>query len=342
MRNIFSSLLKSGLIATGLALPPAMPAQATPGCAVPASDQAWIDKTIQAWRYTRENISRIQPVPNTIIVFFSATCRLSSKNALFGEDAPLWSAIPITDHVPLPIPGDQAVPISVIARAQDFDDGKGSLFVMSTPTIWRAAKVPGGTSFDLETLMTAVMLHEATHVSQGATYMAGFSKLAEALKLPEDWTDDSLQKKFEKNKVFSNSIAQETNLLFAAAAAKEDREAIRLARRARTLIAARRAKYYRGSQAQLGKVEDLFLTLEGSAQWVGFSWLIDKSGANISEADALAQFARRANWWSQVEGAALTLAINRLDRGAWRTIAFGNGKIAGVELLDQALENTAR
>jgi hypothetical protein len=342
MKTLSSFIFLIGFIAAGITLSPALHAQATPACAVPATDQAWIDKTIEAWRYTRKNISHIQLVPNTTIVLFSSTCMLASKNALFGEEAPVWTATAITDHVPLPILGDEAVPISVIARAQDFDDGKASLFVMSTPTIWRAAKVPGGTSFDLETLMTAVMLHEATHVSQGTTYMAGFSKLAEALKLPEDWNDDSLQKKFEKNKTFSNSIAQEINLLFAAAAAKEDREAVRLAQQARVLIATRRARYYRGLQTKLGKVEDLFLTLEGSAQWVGYSWLIDKSGANISEADALAQFARRANWWSQVEGAALMLAINRLDRGAWRSIAFGNGTKAGVELLDQALANRAR
>jgi hypothetical protein len=305
-----------------------------PGCALSAEDKAWVDSAVRAWRYTRANIVNVPAVANSSAIFFSTDCMISSTDALFGTETPVWTATPITDHVPLP--DNNGYPIAVVARAQTI--GNQTFFIMSTPSIWRAADVPGGSTFDLETLMTAVMLHEATHVGHGNTYLAQFPRLAAAANLPEDWNDDSIQDRFQSNAGFANSVARETDLLFAAANASSDAEARRLARQARSLMVARRTRFYRGNDADLAKIEDLFLTLEGAGQWVGFTWLVDRNGGNVSATDATAQFARRAGFWSQVQGLALALAIDRLDGGAWRTTAFGDGSMAGIELLDRALE----
>jgi hypothetical protein len=167
--------------------------------------------------------------------------------------------------------------------------------------------------------------------------MRQISELAEKHSLPETFNDDSIQKRFEGNKAFADSIARETDLLFAAAAAADDATARRLATEARDLMKARRARWYTGKDAFLGRVEDVFLALEGSGQWVGYRWLVDERGANIPQTVAIEGFARRSKWWSQNQGLALLLAVDRIGDGSWRKHAFGDGAVAGVPMLEQAL-----
>lgn len=55
---------------------------------------------------------------------------------------------------------------------------------------------------------------------------------------------------------------------------------------------------------------------------------------------AIKNFGRRGGWWTQDEGLALVLATERLGGTGWRACAFGSGALAGVELLDQALDGS--
>lgn len=309
------------------------------GCAVPLSDKIWIDKTVKAWRYASTRIARIPRVEGVSAIFFSKDCKLTSDTALFGTKSITWESAQIFDYVPLP--GDEGYPITVVSRTQSVDN-KSAFYLMSTPTIWRAANVEAGKSFDLETLMTAVMLHEAIHVSQSNTYFAQFMAISKSNKLAADWFDDGLQARYGDNVDFSDSIDRETEMLFAAAYAPSDATAIELATKARRLMQERRTKYYHGNDAIMAKIEDIWLTMEGSGQWVAYKWLIDKRGGGVAEASALREFGKRGKWWSQKQGLAITLITDRLDQGAWRGTAFGNGGLAGVELLDEALANTKK
>jgi hypothetical protein len=334
--NLHATVALAAVALTALAVPmlhvPSN-AQQTQSCELPAADRVWVNQAVQAWRHTRRNLVQIPAIPRTSAIFFSQNCMISSSDALFAEGAPSWTSQRITEYVPLP--EDNGNPIAVVSRAQTI--GNQTIFVMAAPSIWRAANVPGGGSFSLETLMTAVMIHEAAHVSHGQSYLAQFPILAGRFNLPESWNDDSIQDRFRTNTVFATSVARETDLLFAAASATNDADAYRLARQARNLMQGRRARFYRGADQGLGQIEDLFLTLEGAGQWVGYTWLTDQAGGNVPASAAMPQFARRANFWSQTQGLAITMATHRLDRGAWQATVFGDGSLAGLALLDRAL-----
>jgi hypothetical protein len=189
--------------------------------------------------------------------------------------------------------------------------------------------------------MTAVFLHESAHVAQFDTYMRRVSAIAERNKLPDSFHDDSIQKRFRSNEAFAASVARETALLYAAAAASTPQKARRLAREARDLMAARRAQWFTGADAYLGEAEDQFLAMEGSGQWVGYRWLTSKHGPALAPAEALAAFGRRGGWWTQDEGLALILATERISGPAWRKRAFGDGAVAGLTMLDQALASAS-
>jgi hypothetical protein len=161
--------------------------------------------------------------------------------------------------------------------------------------------------------------------------------LSRRYHLPDSFSDDSIQEKFEGNRRFAASVERETGLLLDVARAPDRAQAVRLAREARALMRQRERRWFTGADSYLLPAEDIWLTMEGSAQWAGYEWLIDPHGGGYAPAIAQAGFATRGKWWSQKEGFALFMALDRLTGGKWKSHAFGDGAETGLQMLDAAL-----
>jgi hypothetical protein len=320
---------------TGLAQPPAAEVTASterPACKMLDGDQKWLDRSVAAWRYAAEHYGQFVVPSGARAIIGSSECVLRSDTALFPDKAVIWESIDGKGRIP--IIEDFTMPLSPNSQALEVNGN--AIFVMSTPTVWRKSEVPGG-KIGLENLMTAVFIHETSHILQQKTYMAAFSAVAKANSLPEDFNDDSIQGRFKSDQKFASSIEKETSLLLAAAQADSIPESRKLARKALSLIKARRKQYFVGNDAFMSKAEDIFYTLEGSGQWLGYQWLVDPKAGNLPVADAMDRFGSGSGFWSQAQGMVLLMAVDRLDGGAWKRSAFGDGKLAGVELLEAAL-----
>jgi hypothetical protein len=331
--SIIASLLL--LTAVGFGLSPATgaaPAKvaARPACTLSASDKAWLDRAMTAWDLTSRKITRVGHIANRQAVIFDAHCVLTSRTAMSGGPRTWRSAV----HAgKVSLPNGETIPAGVISFASNND--KGNFFVMSAPSVWRAGKVDP--QFGLEPLMVAVLLHEGTHVAQFATYGARMSALAERYHLPESFNDDSIQLRFQGKPEVASSVTREIDLLLKAASAKDRSTALSLARQARALMRDRQDRYFPAKDAYLRDAEDIWLTLEGSAQWAGYQWLIRRDGGAIAQPVAFKAFGKRGKWWSQEEGFALFMTLDRLSDGKWRRHAFGDGAKTVLEMLDEAL-----
>jgi hypothetical protein len=284
-----------------------------------------------AWRRQLVRIPELTPPADVSVILFDRRCRAASTNALARTRAVRWQSVAHGGRVLLG-DGSRVAP-GVMSFA---GEGRtGATFVMALPSVWEKAGVPGG-PLGLRRLTIAVKLHEASHVAQTGL-MTRVSALIRREKLGHDFNDDSIQKRFEKEEAFASSVKEETRLLFAAAAAGNDKEARRLAGKALTLLQARRARWFTGKDRALTEAEDLFLSMEGAGQYVGYSWLVDPAGGAMSETDALAGFGTRARWWSQAQGLALVLAVKRLGLPGWRAHLWGAPRMVGAELLAGAV-----
>lgn len=307
----------------------AAPAAVSDSCALGAGDQAWLDRSMKAWNYASVHISGIGHVKKIQAVIFDKQCVVTSSTAMNGGRNS-WTGKRHGGSIALP--DGSKIPPTVISFAGG--SGPTAFFVMSTPTVWSAGGVKDK-GIGLSNLMTAVLLHEATHVAHIPTYGEQIARLAERNHLPEDFNDDSIQDRFGKDADFTRSVENESRLLFEAAGASDREQAAALVRSARDLMNARYARWFTGKDAYLAEAEAIWLTFEGSGQWTGYKWLTDPGGAKLAPAVAWPGFIGDKHW-TQGEGFGAFMALERLTGMSWRRQAFHLGQKNVLEMLDEA------
>jgi hypothetical protein len=299
-------------------------------CDMSASDRGWIDHALADWKFAEVHELHLQPKSLPPMVIFDGRCQyISSSNA----SPPEWKGS--THGTTVSLPDGSKIPVGVVSFAAPVA-GKtdAGFFVMSLPSVWGANDVQSG--LGLERLMEGVFLHEMTHTRQFYFVNPTMDRLTKANHLPDDISDDSLQDTFSKNPDYVLDYNQEVDLLYEAASASSDNEARRIAKTALAHIRARRAKWFTGKMAYWAEVDDVFLTMEGLGQWIAYAWLTDPKGANVTPAVALPEVRRKRNHWTQDEGLALFLVIDRLVPG-WQDFAFA----VHPELAERLLERAA-
>ena len=299
-------------------------------CRLSKADEQWVDSSMRAWNYASTRLSGIGHVSRIEAVIFDRSCMLTSKTAMNGG-ANDWAARVHGGKVELP--DGSMIPVGVISFAGS-DPKKGNFFVMSTPSVWHTAGKDGKRT-TLEKLMTAVMLHEGTHVAQMPTFGAEIGGLSDRYHLPQSFSDDSIQDQFKGNAAFARSIDAESKLLFGASKARTRAEAARLVRQALAMMKARQARWYKGKDAYLAEAEALWLTLEGSGQWLAYTWEVDPNGGGVASTKVLPGFVND-RWWSQREGFADFMALQRLTGTAWKRQAFHEGRLTVDQMLAAA------
>jgi hypothetical protein len=169
--------------------------------------------------------------------------------------------------------------------------------------------------------------------------MPSYGKKIDALTtryhLPEDFNDDSIQASFKGNAEIAASVERESKLLFDASQAKTRRGAAALVRSARDLMKARYARWFTGKTAYMAEAEPIWLTLEGSGQWLGYTWEVDPRGGRVKPAKVLPGLLGD-RWWTQREGFTAFMALQRLTGTAWKRQAFQLGQKDVLQMLDEA------
>ena len=305
-------------------------------CRLRPADRAWLDRSVAGWIAARRDLLEADAPAEQRAIIFDPNCQLSSRTAM-TTGRPDWAARVITGKT-IRV-GGQELPIGVISAT--IGDDTSTQFVMSVPSVWADKQVRPG-PLGLERLMSAVLVHEATHVFQMETYGAQIDALQKANALSDElFNDDAIQARFGSNADFAASIKTEIDLFSAAASAVDDGEARRLASTARAMMRARGARFFVDDQSYQNRAEDLWLTMEGSAQWAGFGWLqlpLADHGGGASLSNARDGFGMRGDAWTQQLGLAITLAVDRLNKSGWKRHIFGDGKLTLLEVLDRDLE----
>jgi hypothetical protein len=307
-------------------------ASSTERCEISESDHKWIDQALAAWRFAEVRELHLTPKPLPPIEVFDDRCQYISESPQKG---PTWKGSIHGSTIALP--DGSTVPFGVVSFAAPVaGHTDAGFFVMSLPSVWHANHVQSG--LGLERLMNGVLLHEMTHTRQFYFVNPTMDRLAKVNHLSDDIGDDSLQDAFSKDPKYVADYERERDLLYEAALAPDDAEARRIAKKALAQVRARRSMWFTGKLAYWREVDEVFLTMEGLGQWTAYAWLTDPEGAHIAPTLALPEVRRKRNRWTQDEGLALFLLIDRLVPG-WQVFAFAKHPELAYELLERAVSS---
>jgi hypothetical protein len=299
-------------------------------CTPSAPDREWAESALRHWRVVERDALKLAPAPLPKVVTFDAKCTALPTEK--GNGVFAWQGTPHADTVRLP--DGKTVPVGPVSFAAPDPTGKGAAyFVMSLPSVWRAKGVKSG--LGLEALMDGVLLHEMAHTRQFHALDPILAQLTAKYRLPDDINDDSLQEAFAKNPDYVRDYETERDLLFASAAAATDAESRALAAQALQQMKQRRARWFTGPNEKWRALDDVFLTMEGLGQWVAYWWLTSPQGMKIDSPIAQRELRRGGKRWTQDQGLALFLVVDRLVPN-WQSRVFAPQPAMSEALLSAA------
>ena len=337
------------VMACASAPPPARattPAVAAVTCTI-GGTEPWVGSWLRAWEFTSGTILKLPPATPPDLVFFDATCVYTtsarSASAVPGSSGPTlhgrslaWRAASHTGTITMP--DGNSAPAQLMSFAAAGDDGP--FFTMAAPDIWAKAGVDSA-EFGRDRMLTAVFLHEFSHVRQ----MSGFERILgpidKSWKFPQELDDDVVQERFGGNADYAAAYQKERDLLYRAAGAATAAETRTLAAEALTMMNARHARWFTGENDVFRALDDVFLSFEGAGQWVAYAWLVHPGGGTAPRDTAIVGMRRGGRRWSQDEGLALFLVVDRLLPD-WPSLVFGPTSIGARDLLEKALAQSSR
>ena len=308
-----------------------------------ASAAPWIEDWFQAWELVSRDVLHLPPAPAPEIVFFDAQCLWTTSGASAPDadvvDGPALLGETLSWRVrehggELVLPDGGKAPPGLMSFAAPNGRG-GEFFVMPSPAFWKAAGVDSD-EFGLARLVAAVFVHEFSHTRQ----IAGFQQVIDPLE--REWrgeaelSDDTVQEVFAERPGYADAFSTERDRLFAAAAATTDDDARAQASAALAAMQSRHAAFFTGQDAFFAPLDDAFLSFEGAGQLAAYRWLVHPAGGALDAELALKGLRRGGSFWSQDEGLALFLVLDRLHP-AWSERAYAQPAAGALELLGDAL-----
>ena len=149
-------------------------------------------------------------------------------------------------------------------------------------------------------------------------------------------SDDIVQHIFSKDSVYVGKWKKETDLFYQAAFHPETRTAKKLTCDALRMLHERQRSYFTNEREVLQQLDDIFLTMEGLGQFSGLYWLQHPDGGKFPYATAVEGMRRKRNQWSQEEGLAMFLILDKIGLKNWESDVLSSNPKTIVQQLHTA------
>ncbi|MEZ5345568.1 MAG: hypothetical protein R2681_08445 [Pyrinomonadaceae bacterium] len=309
-------------------------------------------KWFSAWEYVSAGIYGRRSFAPVEFVFFDlehvySTSRISvpageivSGPRLFQKKL-IWRKA--VHNGELKLPDGRKVPAGLMSFAAPLGGrGRQAFFVMPLPEFWEKAGVKSE-ELGLRNLLTGVFLHEFSHSQQIRTYGRKIAEFEQKYKFDTALSDDIVQDHFEKVPDYEAAFREETELFYSAAEVGDDADGLSTARSALTKLRSRHKKYFTADSSHFAGLDELFLTMEGFGQMTMYLWLTDPKGGNIMRDLAKKGVRRGKRSWSQDEGFAMFLLLNKFSKPKnWAGNMLGNKPESVIKILERAFGNARR
>lgn len=305
-----------------------------------------VSKWFSAWQLLSKDIYKIKKVQPVDFVFFDdryvySTSRITIRNGTPVNGCNLmnlqlkWNKKLHKDSIVLP--NNTKIPVGLMSFAAEAAGKNNSpFFVMALPQVWKKYGV-ASKELGLDNLITGVFLHEFSHSQQMNNFGKRITDFEQQQKWPVEFNDDVIQSIFINDSAYTNSYKNETAIFYQSV--QNNALNLQQIEEGLKLMSERREKHFTDRYASLTEAENLFLTMEGLGQYSMYSWLIHPRGANIIKELAIEGVRRKRNRWSQDEGFALFLVLDKLSApNLWVQQMFGKEYENVLNLIKQKMK----
>lgn len=296
-------------------------------------------KWFSAWKLVSKEIYTIKKVRPVEFVFFDDKYVYSTSAVTVKNGRPVtgnnlmnlkfqWKKQLHNDS--LTLPDKSVIPINLMSFAAEIPSEGKSFFVMPLPVFWQQAGVLSK-ELGLENLITGVFIHEFSHSQQMQNFGNKMTAFEKENNYGIEFSDDIVQNIFAKDTAYLKFYKKEIDFFYDLT--KNNALEKNSVKEGLSLMKQRQNKYFKGKYQHLTEIDNFFLTMEGLGQYSMFLWLKHPKGGNINREVAIEGVRRGGKWWSQDEGFALFLILDKLTMPKnWARDMFGD-KTESVTIL---------
>lgn len=300
-------------------------------------------KWFSAWKLVSKDFYRLKKVKPVEFVFFDDKYVYSTSAITIKKGRPIignnlmnlkfqWKKELHNDT--LTLPDKSVIPINIMSYAAEIPTENKSFFVMPLPSFWQQAGV-SSKELGTENLITGVFIHEFSHSQQMQNFGKKITAFEKENNYDVEFSDDIVQNIFAKDSTYLKFYKKEIEFFYGLI--KNNAIEKNSVKEGLSLIKQRQNMYFKEKYQNLSKIDNFFLTMEGLGQYSMFLWLTRPKGGNINREVAIEGVRRGGKWWSQDEGFALFLILDKLTRPkTWARDMFGD-KTESVTVLIERL-----
>lgn len=299
-------------------------------------------KWFLAWELVSTQYFKIQKVKAVEFVFFDDQYVYSTSAVTIKNGSPVkgnhlmnlkfqWKRE--LHHDSLTLPDKSVVPINLMSFAAEIPAENKSFFVMPLPGFWKQAGVTSK-ELGLENLITGVFIHEFSHSQQMQNFGKKMTAFEKETNYGIEFSDDIVQHIFSKDTAYLKYYNKEIDIWYSSIKSKSFTK--RTVQEGLSFMKQRQDQYFKGAYENLTEIDNFFLTMEGLGQYSMYLWLKDPKGGNIKKEKAIEGVRRGGKWWSQDEGFALFLILEKFNQPAnWAKDMFGDKTVSVIALLSK-------
>ncbi|MEQ8584231.1 MAG: hypothetical protein RIC30_00880 [Marinoscillum sp.] len=312
---------------------------------------SWLEDWLSAWELISTEVLQLPKADPPAMLFYDQKYVYTTSQVSAPEGVPFsgpsffgleldWRMQEHRDT--LIIPDGQHVPVQLMTfAAPSASPDSAPFFVMAAPDFWKTAGIDSE-EVGLEKMLTGVFLHEFSHARQMQGLGEQVSLLEQTSTFRYDVSDDLIQEYFSGDSSFVSTFRNEAELFFKAANAGNTADRIELSKQALAMYD-QRQEVIRSLNPTLVDLDDIFLTMEGTGQYLIVSWLTHPQckGGSVDLKTAIKATRRQKTWWSQDQGLALALLYEQIsERPTWTSFYSGDPSSL-IELIKEEIEKTS-
>ncbi|NII24842.1 hypothetical protein HB364_07125 [Pseudoflavitalea sp. X16] len=246
------------------------------------NDMQWIQKVLDNWNLVCRKELKIKENPLPWIIFYDSTAawHLNPDKKLlppfektayrFIYDRQNYELIRISHSMNVWVPDRAPVPMgSLPTVAMPYANNQKCFFIAPLPTLFHLLATPDYAVY-LNFLFLGIYIHELTHTRQLPFVLSKLLQIQHNYKLPESIDDNTIENTFGKNETYKQLFFAEKGHLWNAVFNENTDSCIAHIEQAFRIADRRKKEFLSGDSLGYDKLDDIFISLEGSAMWAQY------------------------------------------------------------------------